>query len=189
MWGSLACALFAAANGASESAPQRWAVDPLASRAEFNVRFLGLVKINGRFARFTASIDPAGDDTLRVEARFETASLDMSTDQQERWARSDEFFDSEHYPSIEYRSEPFAREMLEHGGEVKGALTLRGETHDTALALHPVDCRIDAHAPCVLDAAASVARTAFGMKTRRGMISDRVGLALHIVARPAAVDP
>ena len=186
MWGALAGVLFAAANGAGGETPARWAVDPLASRAEFNVRFLGLVRINGRFARFTASIDPAVGDMLRVEARFETASLDMSTDQQERWARSDEFFDSARYPTIEFRSEPFARALLASGGEVKGALTLRGETHETALALRPVDCPLESRAPCVLDASASVARTAFGMKTRRGMISDRVGLSLHIVARPAA---
>ena len=72
MWGAIASALLLVAPGAS-AAESRWAVDPLASRAEFNVKFLGLVRINGRFSRFAATIEPADGETMRVTARFEAS--------------------------------------------------------------------------------------------------------------------
>lgn len=181
---ALALLLALAPIAARGAAPQRWEVDPAGSRAEFSVRFLGLVKINGRFARFVATIEPADEARVRVHARIETASLSMATEQQARWARSEEFFDSARYPTIEFASEPFARELLERGGAVVGQLRLRDTARETVLALRPVDCALASGGSCVLDATAAVPRSAFGMRTRRAMISDRVALALHIVARP-----
>jgi polyisoprenoid-binding protein YceI len=183
----LACSALAFAAAlliASMAHATEWIVDAAASRAEFNVRFIGVVRISGRFEKFRGTIEPEGE-MLRIRAVIEAASLTMSTSAQERWARSEEFFDSARYPQIEYLSEPFSAERLQQGGAVGGELTLRGTTRATPIKIQPLACELEAAKPCVVKAGASVARSAFGMKTRRGMISDRVNLSFHIVARPA----
>lgn len=179
----LVLAALAAPARAAEPAPA-WTLDPAASRAEFSVDFLGVVRVKGRFLRFSGAIEPLPDDTVRVRARFETASLSMNTQAQERWARSDEFFDSARFPIIEYVSAAFPRARLAKGGTVAGELELRGVKQATMLRLRAADCAFDRARDCVVDATAAAQRGDFGMKSRRGMISDRVALAVHIVARP-----
>ena len=79
----------------------RWLLDPDFSTADFRVgSYWGLTTVYGRFARLLGGIDPTGRIWLAIDA----SSLDTGNARRDRHLRSADFFDCEHHPQIEFRS-------------------------------------------------------------------------------------
>src|SRR5262249_38635848 len=120
-----------------------------------------------------------------VDAMIDANAVHMRSRRYENWVKSPEFFDATHYPQIHFISTAFPVERLTAGGNIQGTLTIRGASKPAAFAVHPADCKAPLDGACAVDAAGTIRRSEFGMRSRRGALSDKVDLSLSIFVRPA----
>lgn len=152
--------------------------DPACSHAEFSVRLLWLVPLRGRFPMITGQleIDQARQQAMAT-VHIASAGLAMNRPAFDRRARGPEFFDVARHPSIDFASEPFPLRRLRTGGEIPGALTLRGIRRPASFTLAPAGCASPGR-DCPFAADGELRRTDFGMHARHDGLSDRVRLAV-----------
>src|SRR5437867_6991780 len=111
-----------------------WDFDLAHSNLGFSVRHLVISKVHGRFARWTGTLtlDEARPERSQVEVRVEAGSIDTHEPKRDAHLRSADFFDTEKYPEITFRST-----RLEQGGEdhyrLSGDLTIHGVTRPVRL--------------------------------------------------------
>lgn len=104
-----------------------WMIDPTHSEVAFSVRHLMISKVKGKFERFDATF-VTGEDPLdsRVTATAEVVSINTNEPNRDAHLRTNDFFQAEQYPTIEFVSTGVRVE----GGEFKvdGDLTIKGVT-------------------------------------------------------------
>lgn len=179
---------FESLDAAVATGDERWAIVHAESVASFRVRVLGILPIGGEFARFDGAIvlDRARS-RARVEATIRADSVTMANPAHADWARSPEFFDAVAHPEIRFVSKPIRFATIAAGGTLRGALTLRGITHEVSFALESSDgCDLATATKCTVTVAGSVARSVFGMVTRPRTLNDRVSLRFTITAAATA---
>lgn len=161
-------------------------LDSARCEAEFRIKVLWLFRIEGRFGKVagTVTIDRERDEG-RVDATIDASSVDMDDRVYTGWVKSPEFFDVAQFPEIHFRSGAFPLRRIETGGDLPGTLTVRGIERTVSFRLDPAACPHPAY-DCAVTAKATIRRTDFGMHSRLGTLSDKVGLALRIYAVPAA---
>jgi polyisoprenoid-binding protein YceI len=125
-------AVLALSMGASSAgfAAEKYDIDFGHSRIEFTVRHFGVSRVRGEFRAYESELmfdeaDPTGSS---VELRIRTASVDTDDGQRDEHLRSDDFFNSEAFPHMVFRSTGIT------GGEgeyaVTGELTIRETTRE-----------------------------------------------------------
>ncbi|OJY93501.1 MAG: hypothetical protein BGP25_02990 [Lysobacterales bacterium 63-13] len=171
-----------ASASADERAPatETLSLDSTQSSAAFSVKVMWMFAVDGRFGnvRGTVQVDRFRSQAT-VDALIDTAAVTMRRDSVQAWVKSAEFFDVEHYPEIRFRSDAFPLTRLHLGGQVPGALTMRGITRPVVFEVMPSRCDRPAIA-CPIEAAGSVSRSEFGMSTRRATLADKVELSFSI---------
>jgi len=111
-----------------------WNIDPAHSEVSFTVRHLMVSKVRGTFTGFTGSVTVAEDPLASsVEATIDMASIDTRDAGRDAHLRSPDFFETDTYPTMTYRS----ASVRPHGDDfvVEGELTLHGVTRPVALDL------------------------------------------------------
>ena len=180
-----AVALLVGAARAEESTNDRVALDSARSHATFGVKVMWLLPIHGRFGKVAGVV---AIDRFRsfatVDARIDANAVEMSTKSYEDWVKSDEFFDVAHYPDIHFVSESFPLQRLRSGGQLSGTLTVRGVEQPETFKLEAADCDHPAY-DCPIMVSGSIRRSAFGMRSRRGALSDKVDLHFEVYAIPS----
>jgi polyisoprenoid-binding protein YceI len=111
-----------------------WNIDATHSGINFSIRHMVVSKVRGRFAKFTGSIDLDENDLTRstLEATIDAASIDTGTHERDVHLRSADFFDTEAFPELRYRS----RRIEALSGDryrVIGDLTIRDVTREVPL--------------------------------------------------------
>jgi polyisoprenoid-binding protein YceI len=171
---------------APESASERIELDGARSHATFGVKVMWLVGVHGRFGKVSGEVEVDRFRNLaRVDARIDANAVEMGTKSYEEWVKSDEFFDVAKYPEIRFVSESFPLQRLKRGGQLSGTLTIRDTSQPVTFDLVPADCEKPAY-DCPIVVAGSIRRSAFGMRSRRGALSDKVDLHFEVFAIPAA---
>jgi len=180
------CAAFAAPAGRAIS-EEVLQFDAAHSSAEFAVRVMWLFPVHGRFGtlRGTITIDRFRG-TARVDADIDTNDIHMRSRGDEAWAKSPEFFDSQHYPQVHFESDAFSLDRLSKGGAVEGMLTIRGFNRHETFELAPSACPDAVALDCAAEAEGSIRRSDFGMRSHRGALSDKVDLHFSIHVQPRA---
>jgi polyisoprenoid-binding protein YceI len=180
-----AVALLAGAARAEEPRNDRVELDSARSHATFGVKVMWLVTVHGRFGKVGGIVDV---DRFRsfatVDAHIDANAVEMSTQSYEDWVKSDEFFDVARYPEIRFVSESFPLQRLRRGGQLAGTLTIRGVEQPETFRLEAADCDHPAY-DCPIIVSGSIRRSAFGMRSRRGALSDQVDLHFEVVAIPS----
>jgi polyisoprenoid-binding protein YceI len=160
-------------------------IDSAKSHADFEVKVMWLVGIRGDFGEVQGSLTvDRFRGTAKVEADIDADALRMRTRSYEAWAKSNEFFDSTHFPKIHFSSESFPLARLGGGGEIEGTLTLRGVERSIRLVVDAADCKDPLNGECAVEAWGAIHRSEFGMQSRRGALSDRVQLRLSAFVKP-----
>lgn len=159
-------------------------LDSERSRVDFKVKVLWLVGVEGRFGKMhgTVQVDRFRSQ-ISVDARIDVDAIHMNSKNYENWVKSPEFFDAEKHPQIEFTSEPIPQERLRKGGELPGTLTVRGVRHEVSFRMRPSDCERPAF-DCPIQVEGAIRRSDFGMRSRRGTLSDKVELAFSVYALP-----
>lgn len=104
-----------------------WNVDPSHSEVSFSVRHMMISKVKGKFGAFAATF-VTGENPLdtKVTATAEVLSINTNDEGRDGHLRTNEFFDAETYPTIEFNSTGVRVEDGDY--KVDGNLTLKGVT-------------------------------------------------------------
>jgi polyisoprenoid-binding protein YceI len=96
-----------------------YSVDPAHSNVSFEVRHMGIATVRGSFRSFEGKLDATGGSPV-LEGTVAVDSIDTGDENRDGHLKSPEFFDSEQYPQISFRS---------NGGEpaTDGQIRLLGE--------------------------------------------------------------
>jgi polyisoprenoid-binding protein YceI len=184
-------AFSAAATAAQEhETTTKQVLDAERSRADFEVKVLWLIGVHGRFGQVhgTVTIDRF-HSTAVADAQIDVNTITMRNHSYEDWVKSDEFFAVRQYPQIHFVSGPFPLERLRSGGEISGTLTLRGIDRPVTMELARSDCPDAVATACPATANGTIRRSDFGMKSRRGTLSDKVDLQFSIYLAAAIPPP
>jgi polyisoprenoid-binding protein YceI len=111
-----------------------WTIDPGHSAAQFTVRHMVIANVRGEFGGPTGTVtfDPADLKTLKVEASFDTKTINTRNPDRDKDLRSDLFFDVGKYPKMTFKSkraEPSGQGRL----KLVGDLTIKGVTKEVTL--------------------------------------------------------
>ncbi|HET7064563.1 MAG TPA: YceI family protein [Rudaea sp.] len=171
--------------GASSNVEAPLALDPVRSTAEFEVKVLWLIGVHGRFGKVHGTIAVDREHASVVaDARIDVGTITMRTRSYEEWVKSAEFFDAAKFPQIHFVSEAFPQDRLRSGGEIAGTLTVRDVNRHIVLEVEPSDCPDAVARRCAVEASGRIHRSDFGMRSRRGTLSDNVELRFSILLAP-----
>jgi polyisoprenoid-binding protein YceI len=111
-----------------------FAADPAHSRVGFAVRHMGFSKVRGRFREFDALVrmEPGDLASLEAEATAQTASIDTGAEDRDQHLRSEDFFASDEYPSLSFKSTEVL-DVHDNRFTLAGDLTMRGVTRRVEL--------------------------------------------------------
>jgi polyisoprenoid-binding protein YceI len=181
----IACLGLAHTAGAQVPAAQTLNLDSTRSHAAFEVKVLFLIGLHGEFSSVhgALSVDRPGG-AARVDALIDTSTVRMHSHRYENWTKSAEFFDAQHFPQIHFVSDPFPLSRFAEGGEIDGVLTIRGATQRVTFELAPAACASPLAGTCAVEATGTIRRSDFGMRSRRGTLSDKIDLSFAIFVRP-----
>jgi polyisoprenoid-binding protein YceI len=120
----------------STSAPRvatsTWQLDPAHSSIEFSVKHMMMTTVRGRFKQFRGSLTADEDHPQGccVEVEIDVPSIDTGQPDRDAHLRSPDFFDSERYPTISFRSAEAEGDFAREGDRfrVPGELTIRDTT-------------------------------------------------------------
>jgi polyisoprenoid-binding protein YceI len=111
-----------------------WIVDPSHSEVSFSVRHLMISKVRGTFGSFSATILTGENPTdTKITASAQVASINTNDEGRDGHLRTNEFFDAENHPTIEFASTSVAAAGSDY--KVMGNLSLRGVTKPVDFAL------------------------------------------------------
>ncbi len=177
--------LLLARLASAHPADQILELDATRSRATFEVRVLYLIGLHGEFGSVHGTLR-ADQTTASVDATIDTNAVHMRNRRYETWTKSAEFFDAEHFPQIHFASVAFPVERLTQGGDITGMLTIRGISKPAVFTIDADECATPLSGTCAVDAAGTIRRSDFGMRSRRGTLADKVDLSLSIFVRASS---
>lgn len=110
-----------------------WTIDPSHSEVGFSVRHLGISRTRGRFGTFTGTltVDAENPATSAVEVEIDVASIDTKDTGRDEHLRSADFFASDEFPTIGFRST--AVRGTGSDWVIEGDLTIKGVTKTVTL--------------------------------------------------------
>ena len=116
--------------GAAAAEVQPFAVDSAHTVVKFEVKFLGLVNVEGRFGRCGGDLqwDPANVANSTVQFAVDTASIDTGNPARDKHLRSGDFFAADSFPQVTFRSKKIERSG--DGFVATGDFSLHGVTKE-----------------------------------------------------------
>ncbi|MEM9609783.1 MAG: YceI family protein [Actinomycetota bacterium] len=170
-----------------------WAIDNSHSSVEFVVRHMGLSKVRGRFADFTAELVVGADlSACSLTADVNLASVDTNNADRDAHLTGTDFFDAEASPRMTFVSTAIEGSDGEY--TATGDLTIRGVTKPVTLDIEfngtetfPFDQSVHAG----FSATGSISRKDFGIEFEvplgadKVMIGDKVQIELEAQFAPA----
>ena len=159
-------------------------IDPVTTRVEFSLRLLVVRKLDGRFPLVEGTVVLDRDrNSADIAVDIDAREVMMERAEHAEWARSPEFFDAARHPAIRFSARGVPLELFRDGGDLAGALTLRGLTRPATLELLPSDCE-EPGLGCPVRAEGELSRSDFDMTARRFVLSDKVRLSFTIRVLP-----
>ena len=106
-----------------------WAIDPVWSALEFEVKKLGLVAIKGRVLGFSGTV--VGGEAPAVTGTVDATTLTTFDEERDAHLGAPDFFDTQRHPELRFASTSIERDG--DGVVVHGDLTLKGITRPVEL--------------------------------------------------------
>lgn len=111
-----------------------WILDKDHSEVEFRVKHMMISNIKGQFQEFDITLNVPNNDLTNAsaEAVINTASVDTKNSQRDDHLRSGDFFDSEKFPKITFKSTKFEK-VDDEDYKLTGDLTIQDTTKSIVL--------------------------------------------------------
>ncbi|HEU5377118.1 MAG TPA: YceI family protein [Ktedonobacteraceae bacterium] len=168
-----------------------WNIDPTHSQVTFSVKHMMVSTVKGNFKVFGGKleIDEANPQNSWVEAEADTGSIDTRDANRDKHLRSADFFDSEQYPEITFKSkkiEPVSNDEY----RVLGDLTIHGVTREVLFKAEYAGQLKDGYGKqrAGLSAKAAINRKDFGLTWNKALetggvaVSDKVVIEIDLAA-------
>lgn len=180
----LAAAL-ALASAAALAAPENFTIDSRHTFPVFEVNHLGFSLQRGRFNQTAGKISIDREArTGSVDIAIQTASIDMGIDKWDEAMRSEDYFNSAKFPTIDFKS----TRVLFDGAKVTGAegdLTMLGVTRPVKVELAGFNCGnhpINKRYLCGGNATLQIKRSEFGLVKGLPGTADDVKIMISVEA-------
>ena len=139
-----------------------WAIDPVWSSLEFEVKKLGLVTVKGRVPGFSGTIQ--GGEKPSVVGSVDATTITTFDETRDGHLQSPDFFDTQRHPELRFEST-----AVETQGDelvVQGDLTIRGVTKPVELKGSFVGAGVDPYGNdrIGIQLSGTVDRTDFGLE-------------------------
>jgi polyisoprenoid-binding protein YceI len=111
----------------------RWNIDGSHSTAEFSVRHLMITNVKGRFGTLSGTVDydPEKPEASQIDVTIDASSVDTRDEKRDAHLRSPDFFDTEKFPSLTFKSTSVKK--TDDGFAATGDLTIHGVTKPVTL--------------------------------------------------------
>mgnify|MGYP001178345705 CR=1 FL=1 len=108
-------------------------IDASHSEITFKVKHLMITNVTGHFQKFSGSMTASKEDFTDAVINFEaeTSSIDTNSEQRDGHLKSGEFFDSEKFPLLTFKSTSLTKDGDDY--KLTGDLTIKGVTKSIAL--------------------------------------------------------
>ncbi|AVP97894.1 hypothetical protein C7S18_12105 [Ahniella affigens] len=163
-----------------------WRVDSSRSRADFQILALAMIPIRGQFADLSGLVS-RGHTLDSVRVLVPMSGLKMRSPDKRRWALSDEFFDAERFPEIEFEAALAPTQSLaalEVGQGIDGNLGMHGSTASQRFKLARSTCDLREPKACELDLEADIQRSRFGLDRHSFTLADTVSMKITLYLEP-----
>lgn len=110
-------------------ATTKWVLDPMHSEVHFKVKHLVISTVTGSFKTFEGTATTEGDsfEGAQVEFSLDVNSIDTNQEMRDGHLKGAEFFDTEKYPKISFKSTSYS------GDKLTGDLTIKDVTKPVTL--------------------------------------------------------
>lgn len=121
--------LVAASISVTSFGQSKWQVDPAHSTVKFSVAHLVISEVEGSFKKFSGDITSASPDFTGASIAFfvDVNSIDTDNEMRDKHLKSDDFFNSEKYPAMVFKSTSF-KKVSGNKYRLIGNLTIRNVT-------------------------------------------------------------
>ncbi len=164
-------------------------IDLTHSEIGFTVRHMMFAKVRGQFKSWSSSIGFDGQDPTKatIEVQVDTASIDTREDKRDGHLRSADFFDSEKFPKMIFKSK-----RIERAGDaeykVVGDLTIRDVTREITLDVEQTGSGKDpwGNQRLGFSAKAAIQRSDWGLKWNQALeaggvlVSEKVDIHVEV---------
>jgi polyisoprenoid-binding protein YceI len=117
----------------ASTAADTYTIDKSHSSIQFSIKHLVISKVRGGFNEFSGTIqyDEADMTKSSVEVLIQSASIDTRDEKRDAHLKSPDFFDTEKYPEITFKSK--AIKKADDGYILFGDLTMHGVTKEVSI--------------------------------------------------------
>lgn len=107
-----------------------WTLDPAHSSVTFTTKHMMITTVRGsmEIADFDLTFDPDNHEASSVRVSLDAASIDTAQDERDQHLRSDDFLNTDEFPTIDFVSTRIERNGTSGSGRIHGDLTIRGTT-------------------------------------------------------------
>ncbi len=111
-----------------------WAVDPMHSSVNFNIKHMGISFVQGRFDKFDGKVATKGNnlDGATMSFMVDVNSVNTGVDMRDKHLKSPDFFDGEKYPNMSFESTSITKDK-NNAYLLKGKLTIKDVTKDISV--------------------------------------------------------
>ncbi len=174
---------------AETTAPAKWSVDAAHTSIKFTVKHLSVSEVEGRFKTFDGTVETVGADFVDAKVNFtvDVTSISTDNDMRDKHLKSDDFFNAEKYPKMNFTSVSFKKTTT--GNYVlEGDLTIRDVTKRMKFAVTYGGIILDPYGntKAGFKAIGNISRKAYNLKwntlTEAGgvVVGDKVTILLNL---------
>ncbi|MGC6456039.1 MAG: YceI family protein [Coraliomargaritaceae bacterium] len=170
---------------ASNAAEETYQIDTSHSSVSFSIRHF-VAKTTGSFNQFSGTIYVDTEDMTRnrVEASITVGSIDTASEKRDAHLNADDYFHSDKFPLIEFKSTVWTTTEKNEVFSVTGELTMLGVTKEVVLEVTLLGFgpgRNGAHLSG-WEATTSIDRTEWGLTAGAPAVGDEVSITILIEA-------
>lgn len=109
--------------------PSTWALDAKHSNVVFNVNYMAIAEVSGKFTSFKADMtnEKADFSDAKINFTIDATSVDTDDPGRDKHLNSDDFFNTATYPEIKFTSTSF-KPLGDNKYELTGDMTMRDVT-------------------------------------------------------------
>ena len=158
-------------------------IDGVASRVGFSLKTRWGQVLDGRFPTVHGEVSELPDGRHQVRLLLSTRDVEIvGHPGYTRFTRGGGFFDSDHWPQVEFLSDAYAPALLQQGGALTGTLRIRGIHRREAFQIRPAGCARPG-LECDVVASGTIRRSNYGMDRWKFAVSEDVGFSLRMRVR------
>ena len=110
----------------------KFIADPSHSELEFKVRHLMISTVKGKFEKFDVEADGEDIFSSNITVTVDTASINTNSADRDNHLRSADFFESEKYPNMTFKSKSFTKKSDDEYS-LTGDLTIKDITKEVVI--------------------------------------------------------